>query len=308
LARERRKRERAALGPLRKLLVAPTTLQRYGKQLRGFFEWRRGWRRPPIRTIRQLDLEMAERIEMFWEEGEPKSWAGDLISGAQHYLSFTRRRLPECWRLFGAWNRHELPNRAPPMDRDLTLALAGHFWRAGFRRTAVLVLLAHHGYLRTGEALQLQCQQVVVGRDGRGIISLGKTKGRRIEMVTIDDPLLGRVAKLVLGEMQPGERVCDFPEAGFRAEFQRGLEELGVGDLGYKPYSLRRGGATEDFRMHGSMDRACIRGRWRPSSSARIYIAEGLEMYARLQRSAAVEQRVRDAGEMWRRLGRAMTG
>ena len=54
--------------------------------------------------------------------------------------------------------------------------------------------------------------------------------------------------------------------------------------------------------MHGSLDRACVRGRWKSSAAARIYIAEGVEMYARLQRTPEVEEKVLLKGEMWRAL------
>ena len=136
-----------------------------------------------------------------------------------------------------------------------------------------------------------------MGRDGTGVVSLGVTKGRRVEMVTIDDPALVEVLQMVVGGLSPGERVVGMEEREFRRVFQEALEELRVSELRYKPYSLRRGGATEDFRLHGRLDRALLRGRWKGHTAARQYTLEGMEMAVRLQRSASVELGILVAGQ-----------
>ena len=86
-------------------------------------------------------------------------------------------------------------------------------------------------------------------------------------------------------------------EREFRRVFQEALEELRVSELRYKPYSLRRGGATEDFRLHGRLDRALLRGRWMGHTATRQYILEGMEMAVRLQRSPSVELGILVAGQ-----------
>ena len=80
------------------------------------------------------------------------------------------------------------------------------------------------------------------------------------------------------------------------------MKELGLERMAYKPYSMRRGGATEDFREHGSMDRSLLRGRWKSAPAARQYILEGVEMYVRLARNAKEELLVLEAGEVMRKL------
>ena len=44
----------------------------------------------------------------------------------------------------------------------------------------------------------------------------------------------------------------------------------------FRPYSLRRGGATHIFQCSGSMGLAMLKGRWQSSQVARIYISNGL--------------------------------
>ena len=67
---------------------------------------------------------------------------------------------------------------------------------------------------------------------------------------------------------------------------ERNLESLsatGLDDHLFRPYSLRRGGATSYFAKHASLDRLLIAGRWQSSKTARVYINEGLAILAELQ-------------------------
>ena len=70
----------------------------------------------------------------------------------------------------------------------------------------------------------------------------------------------------------------------FRSAFKRLTAFFKLKDT-FRPYSLRRGGATEDFRVHGLMERSLLRGRWGSSFAARQYIQEGLSMLTKLSLS-----------------------
>ena len=65
-------------------------------------------------------------------------------------------------------------------------------------------MLACHAYLRTGEVAGLRCGQIQVGEDGRGLVSLGMTKGRRMEVVHIDGEILERFFRAVMATKLPG--------------------------------------------------------------------------------------------------------
>ncbi len=88
-------------------------------------------------------------------------------------------------------------------------------------------------------------------------------------MVTIDDPGLGRLLVEAMRGLAVGDRLIEMEEKEFRKEFAEILKELGLERFRYKPYSLCRGGATEDFREHGSLDRSLMRGRWKSVPAAR---------------------------------------
>ena len=62
--------------------------------------------------------------------------------------------------------------------------------------------------------------------------------------------------------------------------FNDTISSLGLSEYQYRPYSLRRGGATFYFQRHGQLDRLLIQGRWQSSKTARLYINSGLATLA----------------------------
>ena len=80
--------------------------------------------------------------------------------------------------------------------------------------------------------------------------------------------------------------------SSFRSLFRRVLVALHVDSLNFRPYSLRRGGATYEMQSHGLMERTLIRGRWKNSNVARLYICDGLAMLPRLRMSLAAKHAV----------------
>ena len=80
----------------------------------------------------------------------------------------------------------------------------------------------------------------------------------------------------------------------FRKAFNFIRDELGL-DKGISPYSLRRGGATSDFRSHGSLDKTADRGRWGNVRTCRIYVNTALADQIASRFSAAVRERMNKA-------------
>ena len=68
----------------------------------------------------------------------------------------------------------------------------------------------------------------------------------------------------MLGEVfedMPEEMPGRMFEEMFRELFKEACAAMQFDTRGYKPYSLRRGGATHDFRNHGVLSRTQLRGR-----------------------------------------------
>ena len=58
----------------------------------------------------------------------------------------------------------------------------------------------------------------------------------------------------------------------FRGGFQNAIGALGLHEWRFKPYCLRRGGATELYRTTADIALTCSRGRWAHVKTARIYL------------------------------------
>ena len=69
----------------------------------------------------------------------------------------------------------------------------------------------------------------------------------------------------------------------WRKKFSECVKALNLEEFEFRPYSLRRGGATCWFGKHGSLDRIIVLGRWAAARTARIYINDGLAMVASLK-------------------------
>ena len=145
-----RKEVRHHLGPLKSLLVTPKTLARYKAAVLYFFCFLKANDMPQGRSASEVDLQMSVYIENLWEEGESRSLATDCLSGIQMFLPSLKRNLYGSWRLVTAWQKHELPTRAPPLlpvlylqweakpEKKGSYVLASaYFWRF----TACFVLL-----------------------------------------------------------------------------------------------------------------------------------------------------------------------
>ena len=67
---------------------------------------------------------------------------------------------------------------------------------------------------------------------------------------------------------------------------------MAVESFGFKPYSIRRGGATAYFRVTRNMEATLDRGRWSSARVARIYINDGLAKEVELPLPEDVDSRL----------------
>ena len=176
-------------------------------------------------------------------------------------------------------------------------------WLLAHRQEAAAFLVAagFDGFLRTRELLSLTWSDVMVEKDGRGVISLAHTKvGQRhaaFEASVILDPLVGQLFQRALKARTPGtsDDFYIFPaaEAKFYEVFARALDALGLSSYGFRPYSLRRGGATAYYRATRNMAATIERGRGATLRVARVYINDGLAKEVELRLPLDVVARLR---------------
>ena len=154
----------------------------------------------------------------------------------------------------------------------------GHF---GF---GVSLLVGFYGMLRTGELTTLRSSHVFMKTaTAPAVLSLGLTKsGKRVgasESVTLTVAVALRWLWVWKQSVKP--QALFVPSASaWRRLFSECLKALQLTLFEFRPYSLRRGGATWWFTKHGSFDKLMVAGRWQAAKTARIYLNHGMAVLA----------------------------
>ena len=271
-----RAQQRKQSGQLSSQVVAPRTLERYKKYCVWFFLLLKPWGKTIPSSPYDFDELVAWSIDVAWSEGEGRNLVGDLLSGLSHLVPALRSQLPAAWRLWRAWGRLELLARAWPLGSTQVTAMAAIAWQWNFCDVAVLLLLGFHGFLRAAEIFSLRANQISFATDGnRAFVALPHTRTQARkgapESFTVENRALAQLLYLFCQPLLPGDLILQRSPSQFR-ELSLALvnEQQLTGD--FKPYSLRRGGATEHFRQTNNMDLTCDRGRWNSVRTCRIYV------------------------------------
>ena len=237
-----------------------------------------------------LDAKACDWIRKMWREGEPLLTIGDALSALHYYEPSTKRGIPHSWKLFSVWRKVEIPSRAPPLTWYIVQAFASFELKQGNLEMAASLMLGFHCLLRTGELLSLTLDDFSLSAT-QGICSLIGTKsGKRNaanEVITICNPLvlliLTQLIEIRRLETHGNNRLYSASSACFRKRFNFLCHKFGLDSFVFRPYSLRRGGATAFFQETQSMEATLIRGRWESSRVARIYITDGLSFLPSLK-------------------------
>ena len=236
------------------------------------------------RNSEQVDRVASDYIQHLWEEGDPKYLAQDTLSSLQHSEPQLKRKLLGSWRLIRAWQQHEIPTRAPPLT-PTTLAILAGWAQYHFPEFSLSLLVAFHGLLRTGELLKLQNRHIICTGD-LCVLHLGQTKMGSRNASTETATFRNREVSLLLQAWQsvhrPDAFLVSVSATSFRQWFARALDATDLSDRGYKPYSLRRGGATQVFLDTQSYSAVCQRGRWASEKTTRIYIQDSVALLTEL--------------------------
>ena len=115
-------------------------------------------------------------------------------------------------------------------------------------------------FLRTSEFLNMETQSFSINIDNGQIMILlchsksGKRTGESEEVVITSMPLAIALTAHLSGSL-PGDRLWNRSIQQFRKDFEYLLCHLLVGEDNFKPYSLRRGGAT--YVSHRRQSESC---------------------------------------------------
>lgn len=231
----------------------------------------------------RLDEDVSNWVMDMWRQGEPLLTIGDALCAFHFFQPTTRRMLPHSWKLFKVWRKLEVPCRAPPLTWALVASLTAYCVDRLHLEMAAILCLSFHCLLRTGEAMAVSFDDLMLG-ESSGICRLQNTKsGKRNaanEVISITDPVVLEILR-ALSQWRtshgiPSMALWSRSPGQFRQQFKRLMHVFSLDEHGFRPYSLRRGGATDLFQRTNSMEAALLRGRWESSRVARIYIADGL--------------------------------
>ena len=285
---------RQAIGRLWDQKISAKALARYQLAASRFHDWVMALNLGLANTMEEMERQLCQYLEELWEEGESKGLAGDTLSGVSHFLQ-TRRQFPGAWQLLSVWQKLEMPARAAPLSATMVAAMADLLRCRGHIRLCAGLLMGFHCALRTGELLLACVEHFSFLPDGTAILALPWTKGGQRrgaqEIITLDDPICVfwvRQACMLAGKGS----LLNLSGPAFRTIVASCLQELHLAGLNFKPYSLRRGGASFDFTFHKDLKRTMHRGRWSCYRTARIYIVEGAALLAQLRVPASTNQQL----------------
>ena len=285
--REERVKVRKALGKLSQLTVQPPTRKRYDNALGELSAFLRQEKLCLPTKRMELDALLSDYIEHLWSSGAGRTLASDTLAAVQDKQPQVKGCLQGSWRLLKTWNLNEIPNRAPPLPEAALHAMVGHAFAHKRPLFGLSLLIGFYGMLRTGELLGIQPAHFTQLKESHpAILALGLTKGGKrqgaAESVTMQVQLVARLIWRWTQHNPPYSNLCPAAQS-WRELFSQTLTDLQFDQFQFRPYSLRRGGATFWFLQHGSLGRLLLQGRWATQRTARIYINEGLALLAELR-------------------------
>lgn len=263
------------------------TLRSYRRALLSFFEWLDDEGiHIPAKTS-QLDDVLAQYLEHLWLDDINITYAGHTLSAFRRFYPALRFKLPTAKQFFTNWKSIHVPRQAVPMPADVALALAGVAVSIQEEALALLILLGFTAFLRTGEIIELQAQQIRINVElGQIILALPatKTSKNKEESVAVTDALLCRFTQRVVAATQ-GPTISNLTANQFRSRLQQLCSFLHLERHNFTGYSLRRGGASHAFTEGMHFDQLLITGRWQSVKTARQYLDSGRAALVQLQLS-----------------------
>ena len=273
--------------------LQPRTVQSYRRAIRNFFKYLDDEAINLPTTARELDQCVSLYLEHMWQDDQPLTYAGHLMSGLKRFLPELRWRLPRAKQYYSNWQSSHVTKQAVPFPPLVIMAYAGLAVASRQLRLAALLLVSFLAFLRTGEIVSLTASKVAVDTAlGRVLVALPSTKTsrHREETVCVEDPL---VAKLVAHVLERGcQSFWEGSPSAFRAALGQFAAFFALEPFAFSAYSVRRGGASHAFTSGASFDELLLRGRWQSQRTARIYLDTGRAALIQLRFSDAQYQRL----------------
>ena len=266
-------------GPLKTVLDKTKSL--YDISLKLFCSWCAANDAWP-NSKEELDHAACQFLMHCWQEGETRAVVANLLSGIGNTEPSLKWHLAGTRRLYAAWVKRELGARCCPVTWSMAEAIAGILIHWSWVEEGAMVLLLHHGLLRTMEGLSSRCGDYIFQLPLlKAHLSLPDTKTSkrhgRSESVGLYEATVVKLLAMLCENRQPGDKVYSGSAATFRKRLGLALSALGMADLDIQVQSMRRGGATDFFKKTNSMQEVAFRGRWANFATAKLYTDAALQ-------------------------------
>lgn len=121
--------------------ISERTLRIYKREVSFFFKYLTLHGIPSPSCFAKLDAEVAEYINHLYQEDEPLTKAGWLLSGLKRLYPRVRRELAISQQWYNNWCRSHTPHRAPPLTWPIVKAMVGLCLTQQWPRLGLLLLV-----------------------------------------------------------------------------------------------------------------------------------------------------------------------
>ena len=196
--------------------------------------------------VEVLDELLGEYINELYQEGEPISHAGWLLSGFKRFAPDLRKSLVTGQQFYVNWLRDHVPFRAVPMPWSVAKMLAACACQHQTPDLGLLLLLGFSFFLRTMEMVSLSSDDIHVDPlSSSVVITLQHTKTSR-----------NSVQSLVLHRLPKG-KIWRYTPSGFRKCFRELLSSVGALPCEFSVYSIPDWWSDPCLRFHSFLGFCC---------------------------------------------------
>ena len=105
--------------------LKPRTVQSYRRAIRNFFRYLDDEELPVPGNSKRLDQCVSLYLEHMWQDDQPITYAGHLMSGLKRFLPELRWRLPRAKQYYANWQSTHVTKQANPFPPGVIMAYTG---------------------------------------------------------------------------------------------------------------------------------------------------------------------------------------
>ena len=205
------------------------TLRAYRRALSQFLQF---IKQKDVTMIRSshLDKQLADYLNISFQEGEPMSHSGHLLSALKRFHPELRMKLPRATQYYRNWSKTYQPQRAVPMTWPLVEAMIGFSLCHKQPSVALLLGIGFDCFLRTSEIINVSPDRLILNSRASAVslvIPTSKTSQGNAQVLQIQDPTLVNLVLHVTSRRAKSKPLWKHSSGRFRKHFERILCRLG---------------------------------------------------------------------------------